>query len=218
MKYLLHWRNEFPQFIECKDSCVQDLIQSATLAKFSVGQQIFGVGYSCDHYLLLIAGLVKAQLLSENGREILLYQVRPGDSCVLTTSCLLAGGECYPAEAYAQEDSTAFVIPSSSFSRCIAQSQFFREFVFNNFAERLSNVLSKMDEVVFSGIDARLAKELLIFNESQVKITHQELATKLGSVREVVSRHLKQFETNGWVSLGRGTVSILDSEALNKLV
>ena len=216
LKHKEQWETFFPEFINCGESAMISLMESATLANIPAGQQVFASGGICENYLLLLKGSVKAQLLSKNGREILLYRVLPGDSCVLTTSCLLSG-DTYPADAYTEEDVSAFVISSHAFYRCMDKSPFFREFVFTNFASRLSGVIGRMDEVVFSGIDSRLAKELLNAKQDTLKITHQELATKLGSVREVISRHLKQFEVNGWVSLSRGTITLVDEKALEKL-
>ncbi|MCF6249886.1 MAG: Crp/Fnr family transcriptional regulator [Methylococcaceae bacterium] len=210
------WETFFPEFMQCGESAMMSLMESAALVNIPAGQQVFASGSACENYLLLLKGSVKTQLISESGREMLLYQVLPGDSCVLTTSCLL-GGDHYPAEAITEVDVSAFVISSHGFYRCMEKSAFFREFVFKNFAARLSNVIGRLDEVVFAGIDWRLAKELLMTEEKILKITHQQLATKLGSVREVISRHLKQFEAKGWVSLNRGTVSIIDAEALKKL-
>lgn len=215
-KYKELWETHFPEFLQCGESAMMSLIESATLVNIPAGQQVFALGSQCENYLLLLKGSVKAQLISENGREMLLYQVMPGDSCVLTTSCLL-GGDHYPAEAITEEDVSAFVISSHAFYRCMEKSSFFREFVFKNFAARLSNVIGRLDEVVFAGIDWRLAKELLMSGSSVLNITHQQLATNLGSVREVISRHLKQFEAKGWVSLNRGTVTITDADALKKL-
>ena len=216
LKHKNLWETHFPEFIKSGESAMDSLMESASLANLSTGQQVFALGECCENYLLLLKGVVNTQLLSDNGRELLLYQVLPGDSCVLTTSCLLSG-DVYPAEAFAQEDTSAFVISSHGFYRCMEQSPFFREFVFKNFAARLTNVIGKLGEVVFSGIDSRLSKELLNTNKKVLKVTHQELATKLGSAREVISRHLKQFELEGWVSLSRGTVTITDTDALKKL-
>jgi CRP/FNR family transcriptional regulator len=209
------WGVHFPEFVQCGESATISLMESAILAKIPAGQQVFSLGAKCENYLLLLQGSVKVQLISENGREMQLYRVLPGDSCVLTTSCLLSGDN-YPAEAFAEEDVLAFVISSHTFYRCIEKSAFFREFVFKNFAVRLSNIIGRIDEVVFAGIDYRLAKELLAIETKELKITHQELATNLGSVREVVSRHLKQFEAKGCVKLSRGTITVLDREALKK--
>lgn len=193
------------------------LMESATLVNIPAGQQIFATRSRCENYLLLLKGSVKAQLISENGREMLLYQVGPGDSCVLTTSCLLSG-EQYPAEAFAEEDVSAFVISSHAFYRCLDQSAFFREFVFKNFAARLSHVIGRLGETVFEGIELRLAKELLSADTKILYVTHQELATKLGSAREVISRNLKQFESKGWVDLSRGVVTLTDIDALKRLI
>lgn len=216
LKHKELWEAHFPEFIKCGESAMDSLMESAALANLATGQQVFALGSRCENYLLLLKGAVNTQLLSENGRELLLYQVFPGDSCVLTTSCLLSG-DVYPAEAFAQEETSAFAISSHGFYRCMERSAFFREFVFKNFSARLTNVIGKLGEVVFSGIDTRLSKELLNADKEVVKITHQELAAKLGSAREVVSRHLKQFEAKGWVSLNRGTVTIIDAVALKKL-
>jgi len=210
------WAMHFPEFIQCGESKIDSLMESAILVNIPAGQQVFASGSQCENYLLLLKGSVKTQLLSENGREMLLYQVRPGDSCVLTTSCLLSG-DYYPAEAYTEEDTSAFVISSHAFYRCLEQSAFFREFVFKNFAARLSHVIGRLGEVVFEGVDWRLAKELLSANAEVLKITHQEMAIKLGSAREVVSRNLKQFEEKGWVKLSRGRVTLLDKNALKRL-
>ena len=210
------WESHFPEFIKCAESNVVSLMESAALVNIPAGQQVFSSGGQCENYLLLLKGSVKAQLLSENGREMLLYQVLPGDSCVLTTSCLLSGDD-YPAEAFTEEETSAFVISSHAFYRCLEQSAFFREFVYKNFSARLSHIIGRMGEVVFEGIDWRLAKELLRAEEEVLQITHQELAIKLGSAREVISRNLKQFEAKGWVKLSRGTVTIVDKGALKKI-
>jgi len=216
LKHQALWESVFPEFIKCGESNILSLMESATLVNIPADQQVFSSGGECENYLLLLKGSVKAQLLSENGREMMLYQVRPGDSCVLTTSCLLSG-DLYPAEAFTEEETSAFVISSHAFYRCLEHSAFFREFVFKNFSARLSNVIGRLGEVVFEGIQWRLAKELLSSNSEVLQLTHQELASNLGSAREVISRNLKQFEAKGWVKLNRGTVTILDRDALIKL-
>ena len=210
------WLAHFPQFVKWQDPSVESLMKSATLVSIPANQQVFYPGKACENYLLMLKGSIKTQLISENGREVLLYYVRPGESCVLTTSCLL-GGNRYPAEGMTETDVDAFVISSHAFYRCIDQSSFFREFVFSNFSSRLSNVISRMESVVFGAIDARLSQALLEGSKTRISKTHQELASELGSAREVVSRHLKRFESYGWVQLNRGTIEIIDSVALRKL-
>lgn len=202
------WNDYFPQFINCGDQSVQGLMDSAALVEITSGKQIFYPGKKCENYLLVIEGVVKTMLISEGGREVMLYHVCSGDSCILTTSCLL-GGNCYPAMGITESQVTAFAISSHAFYRCIDQSPFFREFVFTNFSARLASVINRMEAVSFGTIDERLCKILLGSGNKVVMKTHQELASELGSAREVVSRHLKRFERYGWVVLGRGTVDSL---------
>lgn len=211
------WATYFPQFFENRGQGVNVLMDSSTLIKLPAGQQVFYPGSVCSNYLLVLEGVVKVQLMSDSGREVLLYQVRSGDSCVLTTSCLLSGDR-YPAEAITEDDVTAFAIGSQAFHRCIEQSPFFREFVFKNFSARLSKLIIRMESVVFETIDQRICKALLESGAETITKTHHELAYELGTAREVVSRHLKKLESYGWVSLTRGTISIANREALKNLV
>jgi CRP/FNR family transcriptional regulator len=150
------------------------------------------------------------QLTSESGREVTLYRIGPGGSCILTTSCLLSN-ENYPAEAIAESDIEAMAIPVSSFQSTLEESQWFRRFVFDGFSTRLTSVIQKIEQIAFTAIDVRLAGVLLELDRKGVeKITHQDIAVELGTAREVVSRHLKRFESEGWVRLGRGQVSLVD--------
>lgn len=210
------WATHFPEFFKAGETGINSLMASAKLVTIPAEQQVFYPGAACEHYLLVLEGSVKAQIISAGGREMLLYRVRSGDSCVLTTSCLLSGDN-YPAEGITEDQVLAFTISSHAFYRCIEQSAFFREFVFKKFSARLSDVIALLEDVTFSAIDTRLSKALLAEHSDVITLTHQELATKLGSAREVISRHLKRFEAYGWVSLNRGTVTILDTVALAKV-
>ena len=210
------WSTHFPEFIQAGEAGINSLMASAKLVELPAGQQVFYPGAVCEQYLLVLQGSVKAQIISEGGREMLLYRVRSGDSCVLTTSCLLSGDN-YPAEGIAEDQVLAFAISKHAFYRCIEQSAFFREFVFKKFSARLSDVIALLEDVTFSAIDTRLSKALLAEESIVISYTHQELATKLGSAREVISRHLKRFEAYGWVILNRGTITLLDVEALRKV-
>jgi CRP/FNR family transcriptional regulator, anaerobic regulatory protein len=210
------WQQYFPQFIATHEATMNSLMASANLLHIPAGKQVFYSGCSCENYLLMLEGRIKTQLISESGREVLLYHVCSGDSCVLTTSCLL-GGNCYPAEGITETEVLAFSISASAFHRCLEQSAFFREFVFKNFAHRLAAVISRMEEVVFGAVDARLSKLLVSYQRTTLNITHHELAAELGTAREVVSRHLKYFEKQGWLQLNRGTIEITDFNALKKI-
>ncbi|MGZ8946252.1 MAG: Crp/Fnr family transcriptional regulator [Methylococcaceae bacterium] len=216
-QYQALWTTYFPQFVENSDKDLQLLMAASNLVSYPSGQQLFYPGSLCGNYLLVLEGAVKVQILSDSGREVLLYYVRSGDSCVLTTSCLLSG-DCYPAEGITEGEVSAFALSSQAFYRCIEQSAFFREFVFKNFSIRLAKLIGRMETVVFETIDQRICKALLATNARIITKTHQELAYELGTAREVVSRHLKNLETYGWVNLKRGTVEIIDGEALQRFM
>lgn len=211
------WKTHFPEFPASEDKVIKQLMTAAVIVHLPAGRQIFYPGKSCESYLLVISGSVKTQILSRAGREVLLYHVRAGESCVLTTSCLL-GGNAYPAEAYAETDVSAFAIPGHVFHRCVETSPLFREFVFRNFSNRLADVIRRMETITFGRMERKLAAQLLAERTGTVCKTHGELAQELGSVREVVSRHLKRFESEGWLSLGRGSIHLLDERALQKIV
>ena len=155
--------------------------------------------------------------MSDDGREVLLYHVRAGDSCVLTTSCLL-GNNQYPAEGFTETDVSAFAIPAYIFHRCLEHSVFFRDFVFRSFSTRLADVMRRMESISFGSVDQKLAKVLLSSDSLIIPKTHHELALEMGSVREVVSRHLKRFESYGWLNLNRGYIEILDINALKEVL
>ncbi|MGB4497909.1 MAG: Crp/Fnr family transcriptional regulator [Methylococcaceae bacterium] len=210
------WETYFPQFIENKDKGIELLIESSNLVTVPSQQQLFHPGSTCQNYLLVLTGAVKVQILSEKGREVLLYHVQSGDSCVLTTSCLLSGDN-YHAEGITESEVLAFAIPSHAFYRSMEQSAFFREFVFKNFSARLSKIIGRMESVVLNTIDQRISKALLASGETTLTKTHSELAYELGTAREVISRHLKIFESHGWINLKRGVIEILNRHALSQI-
>lgn len=211
------WEQHFPEFVRQEDHALEQLMAAATLVNIPAGQQVFYPGKTCESYLLLLSGRIKAQIISAEGREVLLYYVTAGDSCVLTTSCLL-GNNHYPAEGFTETLVSAFVIPARVFHDCVEHSVFFREFVFRSFSKRLTDVIKRMEALSFGTIDQKLAKALLACKAPVINKTHHELAMETGSVREVVSRHLKRFESCGWLNLNRGSIEIIDAEALKRLI
>lgn len=208
------WALHYPAFATNPDAAVRRMMDAAKLLHLPRERKVFQPGSPCVNYLLLVEGSVRVQLVTANGREVLLYRVGPGGSCILTTSCLL-GGNGYPAQGLTESPTTAFAVPEPQFRQALDQSDTFRRFVFGDFATRLVRVIGRLEEVLGGRIDARLARALLVGASSRpLQRTHQDLAAEIGTAREVISRHLKQFEERGWVRLGRGTVTILDRAGL----
>ncbi|BDV39505.1 Crp/Fnr family transcriptional regulator [Methylocystis bryophila] len=185
----------------------------------AAGAWIFRQGLPCEAYPIVVSGRIRVQKTGANGREITLYRVGPGETCVITTACLMRDA-AYDAEAIAETDVTAKVLPKADFRELLASSASFRDFVFRTFSARLASLLARIEEVAFERIDRRLAQRLLdaVGEDGAIAATHRELAVELGTAREVVSRKLKDFERSGWIELHRGGVRLLQPEALRRIV
>ncbi len=180
---------------------------------------VFRQGDECTHYLFLLEGCLRVYRVSRKGREIVLYRVGGGQTCAVTAAMLLSG-QRYPAEAVAERDSHLVLLPAKEFRHALDQSQTFRQFVNQRYAERISELIVLLEEVAFGHVDTRLAQWLLTnCDDNQIiQASHRELATELGTAREVVSRQLKDFEHKGWVNLGRRSIQISDQTGLTHLV
>lgn len=193
------------------------LFDSAQTVNVPSGQVAFRKGDVCKNFILVIDGCVRVQLSSQGGREVTLYRVRPGDTCALTTSCLI-GKEDYPAEGIVEEDVTALMVPDDEFRQALLDSETFRLFVFRGFSGRLCAIVSRMESVTLKTIDERLILQLLKGDGDVLSnVTHQSLATEIGTAREVVSRKLRRFEDEGLIRSSRGQIKILDRERLSAL-
>jgi CRP/FNR family transcriptional regulator, anaerobic regulatory protein len=192
------------------------LSQYARIVEAPVGTVGYREGDSCGAYVLRLAGQSRVFKLSQSGREILLYRVGPGETCVITTTCLL-GNSNYPASTIVEKDIRDVIIPSAAFNQLMIDSAVFRRYVMKNYGALISDLIVLLDEVAFHTLDARLAKLLLDTGLTSINRTHQQIADELGTAREVVSRQLKRFEQKGWVSMGRGQVDIQDRVKLLEL-
>jgi len=212
------WIDRFKGLVSLAPDIRETLVSRSTVVRVPAGQVIFGPGKSPDNLLLLLSGTVRVHQTSESGREIVLYRVEAGQSCVLTTACLLAH-EDYTAEGMAETDVEAIAIPRAVFDDLLVRSPDFRNFVFTAYSRRITDLFRVIDEVAFGRIDMRLAQRLSAMARTgrEVKATHQQLATELGTAREVVSRQLQEFQRRGWIAQSRGTITIEDPGSLAEL-
>ena len=194
------------------------LVQVANVRTYSKGQEVFGPQNVPDSLFFLFEGTIRVSQTSENGRDIVLYRVDAGESCVLTTACMLAE-EAYNAEGVAETDIIAIVLPRLSFDALVAEEPAFRSFVFAAYSRRLIDLLRVVDDVAFGRIDVRLADRLLTLagGDKEIAATHAQIASELGSAREVISRVLHDFQKRGFIAQSRGRIAVTDKSALRAL-
>jgi CRP/FNR family transcriptional regulator len=209
------WIDQFKGLSGLSPSIREMLVNRSTVVDVPEGTVIFGPGKAPDNLLLLLKGTVRVQQLSESGREIVLYRVNAGESCVLTTACLLAY-EDYSAEGIAETDVSAVAIPRSVFDDLVSQSEIFRRFVFSAYSRRITDLFYIIEEIAFRRVDLRLAQKLIerAHGTDEVKATHAQMASELGTAREVVSRQLSEFQRRGWFVQSRGEIHLADRPAL----
>jgi len=183
--------------------------------KAPAGHVVFKPGVACENYLFITTGSVRVEQLSEDGREIVLYRLGAGDTCIITTACLLSG-DAYTAQAITETDVTAMAVPKAVFNQLLASSEAFRDLVFTTFGKRITGLMTVIEAVAFQRIEKRLSKRLLELTgpDHTVHRSHQQLATELGTAREVISRRLKAWEKSGWVKLERGRIALINRDAL----
>ncbi|THH37460.1 Crp/Fnr family transcriptional regulator [Aliishimia ponticola] len=196
-----------------------ELVARSRIIKVAAGKQIFGPGQATDSLLFLLEGTVRVSQTSESGREIVLYRAVAGQSCVMTTACVLAE-DAQAAEGVAETDVRAVALPKSVFDEMVSLSPDFRDFVMSAYRRRIHDLLRVIDDVAFGRIDGRLANRLLELagTADSLSVTHQQLATELGTAREVISRQLHEFQRRGWIVQSRGKIDIEDRDALAHVV
>jgi CRP/FNR family transcriptional regulator len=214
----MNWIENFSGLSSLATTEQQLLVARSSVISVKKDTVIFGPGKKPDHLLLLLEGTVRVQQLSDKGREIVLYRIRAGESCVMTTACLLAF-ESYSAQGIAETDAQAVAIPLKVFDQLVSQSAEFRHFIFSAYSRRIAELFHIIEEVAFQRVDVRLAEKLIDIaqGDTKLRITHQQLSAELGTAREVVSRQLSEFQRRGWIAQSRGGVELLDVSALELL-
>ncbi|MBP8214297.1 MAG: Crp/Fnr family transcriptional regulator [Propionivibrio sp.] len=194
---------------------IEVLCRPEAVLQAPAGAELFSERQPCSGFPLLLSGSIKVVKSAPSGRELLLYRVAPGGSCVISSSCLL-GHTSYTARGIAEMPLQMLMLPAIRFESLMASSASFRDFVFHLLADRLAELMQLVEEVAFQRLDQRLAK-LLLGKSDPILLSHQALAEELGSVREIVSRLLKAFSEQGLVILGREQISVSDRQGLQQL-
>ncbi|MGC1455071.1 MAG: Crp/Fnr family transcriptional regulator [Nitrospirota bacterium] len=199
----------FAVFRNAPASLVEELLSESIQQTVPAGKQIYAEGDACSAIAFVLSGDIRVFKIGETGREITLYEIGPGETCILNASCILSG-RTYPANAVAITDLDMLLIPSAAFRRLVDEQEAMRDFVFALLSLRLSAVMELVEEVAFGRMDQRLMEYLVEKSENNVLgTTHQKIANDLGTSREVVSRLLKDFERKQEVRLSRNSITLM---------
>ncbi|MBI5435539.1 MAG: Crp/Fnr family transcriptional regulator [Nitrosomonadales bacterium] len=204
----------YPMLRELPATQLEDLLANATAMRLPAGTVVFDENQPCQGFPLLLSGSIRIIKAAASGRELQLYRVSPGESCILTSSCLLGHAQ-YHARGIVEQEVELVALPPSTFRALLSAHEPLRDYIFSLFSERLTDLMQLVSAVAFQKLDQRLAA-LLLAKPNPIRTTHQALADELGSVREIVSRLLKNFAEQGWVKLGREQIEVVNALALKK--
>ena len=214
MKYAAELAARYPVLAELPSAARDRLWARMQSMRVPAGTVLFDDHQACEGFPFVVSGSIRVIKASPNGRELPLYRVAPGETCVISSSCLL-GHEDYNARGVAESDTEMVMLPKAVFDELLGEPAF-RGFVFHLFADRIADLMQLIEEVAFHKLDQRLAA-LLLGKGRVLHTTHQQLADELGSVREMVSRLLKGFAAQGLVKLGREQVALIDPAGLRRV-
>lgn len=212
--------DRFPFWERLAEADREQLVCASVHAVFAKGENIHGANNECTGAILVERGCIRVYLLSEEGREITLYRLYPGEICMLSASCVLKS-ITFHVLVDAEEDSACYIINGQAFARVAAHNIYAENFALNTAVERFSDVMWVMQQILFMSMDKRLAiflwDEMAKTRATTLKLTQEQIAKYTGSAREVVSRMLKYFAAEGIVSHSRGGIQIIDKEKLRLL-
>ena len=187
----------------------------------TTGEHIHGGNTDCLGVLIVLDGVLRTYLLSEDGKEATIYRLRSGDTCLLSASCIL-DAVTFEVHIDAEEASEVILIPTAVFSALSDENIYVENFSYKKVAERFSDVISAIERMLFMSLEQRLAAFLVDESaqsgQSEIPLTHEQIARAIGSAREAVSRILKQMSTGGSIQLHRGGVRIADKAMLHQLM
>jgi CRP/FNR family transcriptional regulator len=214
----MNWLSHFEELAQLGPDVRDTLLETGVVMTVPANTVIFAPGKPPENLLLLLSGRVKVQQVSESGREIVLYRVEAGQSCIMTTAAMIAAEE-YSAEGIAETEVRAVAIPRVAFDELVSQSPGFRNFILKAYSKRITDLFQIIEDIAFQRVDIRLAQSLIALSRGggQILATHQQMAAELGTAREVVSRQLGEFQRRGWIRQSRGVIEILDRDGIAHL-
>ena len=206
----------FPFFSTLPPKTRETLLSRSIRRSLAHREVLVRSGAECVYLPFVLDGTLRIYKSSETGRELTLYRIERGESCILTTTCILNGGS-FPAIAEAEGSTEILLVPATLMVDLVEESPLWRRFVFGLYSKRLDNVMTLVEEVAFHHVDIRIAAKLARLATGRthtVTRTHAELAAELGTSREVVTRILADLEADGLIEIQRGRIRILRPDDL----
>ena len=214
------FQDYFPIWDKLNQDQQDQLLSALMLRTVAKGTVLHNGDMDCTGLLLVKSGQLRAYILSDEGREITIYRLFDRDMCLFSASCIMRSIQ-FDVTIAAEKDTELWVIPSEVYQRLMEQSVAVSNYTGELMASRFSEVMWLMEQVMWKSMDKRVAAFLLeecaIEGTCALKITHEAIANHLGSHREVITRMLRYFQSEGVVKLSRGMVTVVDTARLEKL-
>ena len=195
--------------------------RSAVIREYKKGAYIYGMQDACLGMVYVQKGSIRVFLMSEEGREVTLFHIGEGDSCILSASCVM-GEISLEVQLVAEMDTEILAVPAGTYKKLMESNLKLRCFTYELSTKRLSSVVWVMQQILFAHFDERMARFLLTEYEktgsTKISMTQEEIAREVNSAREVVARMLRQFAEDGWIEVGRGTITLKDIQSLKQIV
>lgn len=214
-------KNSYPFWNHLTDSQKGTMISCSHMRSYPTGSFIHSRTEECLGVILVLSGQIRTYIQSEEGREVTLFRLGPEEVCTLSASCMMQE-ITFDIFIEAREESVLLITTAACIHKLMEGSIHVENYIYRQTAERFSDVMWSMGQLLFSSVDKRLAAyladEQAKSHSDTISTTHEQIARNLGTAREVVSRMLKYFEKEGIVTLGRGTIRITDTRKLRRLL
>lgn len=216
----MEFQDYFPVWEKLTSVQRQQLKVSAISRTVKKGTVLHNGNLDCTGLLLIRHGQLRSYILSDEGREITLYRLFDRDICLFSASCMMRSIQ-FEMMIEAEKDTELWIVPAEIYQNVMQESAPVSNFTNEIMATRFSEVMWLMEQIMWKSFDKRLAAFLLeestLEGDNTLKLTHETIANHLGTAREVVTRMLRYFQSEGMVKLARGTVEIADEAALEEL-
>ena len=210
----------FPVWDKLTSEQKNKIAGNAVLRTAEEGTILHNGSMDCTGLLLIQSGQLRAYILSDEGREITIYRLFDRDLCLLSASCIMRSIQ-FDVTIEAEKDTRFWLIPSDVYKELMEASAPVANFTGEVMAARFSEVMWLIEQIIWKSLDKRLAafllEEAVLDKTDSLKITHERIANHLGTAREVVTRMLRYFQSEGMVKLARGTITITDEKKLKAL-